>query len=179
MSELYSLRCPLCDQIALHFKSLAGEMFVASNIISSLSLRPNREVVCQDCRRVLPPFMKGLPTFFAIAMCGRRGKAAENAHWTGPESPLVSSWLKLRNSHTLQVPGEEVQGSSPGKFSRSLLVVAEGVVHKAMVGIGVNVELVGLAQTVQLLIKCLHILGGGIGVDSPKVKHHWAIQLVA
>ncbi len=55
MSELYSLRCPLCDQIALHFRSLAGEMFVASNIISSLSLRPNGEVVCQDCRRVLPP----------------------------------------------------------------------------------------------------------------------------
>ncbi len=55
MSELYSLRCPLCDQIALHFRSLAKEMFVASNIISSLSLRPNGEVVCQDCRRVLPP----------------------------------------------------------------------------------------------------------------------------
>ena len=58
MSELYSLRCPLCDQIALHFRSLAGEMFVASNIISSLSLRPNGEVVCQDCRRVLPPIDK-------------------------------------------------------------------------------------------------------------------------
>ena len=55
MSELYSLRCPFCDQIALHFKSLAGEMFVASHIISSLSLRPNSEVVWQDCRRVLPP----------------------------------------------------------------------------------------------------------------------------
>jgi hypothetical protein len=55
MSELYSLRCPLCDQIALHFRSLAGEMFVASNIISSLSLRPNGEVFCQDCRRLLPP----------------------------------------------------------------------------------------------------------------------------
>ena len=55
MSELYSLKCPLCDQIALHFKTLAAEMFVASNIISSLSLRSNGEVVCQDCRRVLPP----------------------------------------------------------------------------------------------------------------------------
>ena len=55
MSELYSLRCPLCDQIALHFRGLAEEMFVAGNIISSLSLRPNGEVICQDCRRVLPP----------------------------------------------------------------------------------------------------------------------------
>ena len=55
MSELYSLRCPLCGQIALHFRSLAGELFVASNIISSLSLGPDGEVVCQDCRRVLPP----------------------------------------------------------------------------------------------------------------------------
>jgi hypothetical protein len=55
MSDLYSLTCPMCDQIALHFRSISGEMFVAGNIISSLSLRPNGDVVCQDCRRVLPP----------------------------------------------------------------------------------------------------------------------------
>ena len=40
-----------------------------------------------------------------------------------------------------------------------MLVVAKGVVQKAMVGFGINVELVGLAQTVQFLIEGLHILG--------------------
>ena len=55
MRDLDSLRCPLCDQIALHFYSLEDNIFTPSNVLSSLALGPDGSVRCQDCRKVLPP----------------------------------------------------------------------------------------------------------------------------